>query len=376
MLSTTPPVIASPALLRVRPLRLGFLSLTDAAPFVVAQELGLFDRHSLRVELRREIGWATIREKIIYGELDVAQAPAPMLWSVQLGLGCPSCEVLTALVLNLNGNAITLSRALWEAGVRDSITLREHARTRRERQPLTFGVVFPFSSHHLLLRDWLRTAGLEPDRDVKIVVVPPAQMFRNLNAHTIDGFCAGEPWNTLAVHEGAGWCPMWSAALQPGHVEKVLMVTRRFHETRPEEHAALVRALVQAASWCDEPHNREQLAELLSGASYLNLPSRIIATALLGRFDCGNGRVETVPDFHVFHRGDAGLPSIEKAEALQRALGVAGLLSLIAAQDADLPRRLFREDLHREILQPHQSLHEIATVTDLRASSAPARSIA
>src|SRR5687768_6136785 len=105
--------------------RLGFLSLTDAAPLIVAQEHGYFARHSVRVDLQREIGWATIREKIIYGELDAAQAPAPMLWSIQLGLGCPACDVLTAFVLNLNGNAITLSRALWEAGVRDADTLRD-----------------------------------------------------------------------------------------------------------------------------------------------------------------------------------------------------------------------------------------------------------
>src|SRR5215207_5962955 len=108
--------ISSDSAGRTRPLRVGFLSLTDAAPFVVAQELGFFDRHGVRVELSREIGWATIREKIIYGELDAAHAPAPMLWSAQLGLGCPACEVLTALVLNLNGNAITLSRTLWDAG--------------------------------------------------------------------------------------------------------------------------------------------------------------------------------------------------------------------------------------------------------------------
>src|SRR5687768_7779808 len=267
------PAILSASVLRTRPLRIGFLSLTDAAPFVVAKECEFLERHGVRVELSREIGWATIREKIIYGELDAAHAPAPMLWSAHLGLGCPSCEVLTALVLSLNGNAITLSRALWDAGVRDAATLQEHARVRRSRQPLTFGVVFPFSSHHLMLRDWLRSAGLEPDRDVRIVVVPPAQMFRNLNAQTIDGFCSGEPWNTLAVREGGGWCPTWSAAMQPGHVEKVLMVTRRFAETRPSEHAALVRALVDATAWCDEPQNREHLAEMLSTAPYLNLPA-------------------------------------------------------------------------------------------------------
>jgi ABC-type nitrate/sulfonate/bicarbonate transport system substrate-binding protein len=227
-------------------------------------------------------------------------------------------------------------------------------------------MVFPFSSHHLLLRDWLRAGRLEPDRDVRIVVVPPAQMFRNLNAHTIDGFCAGEPWNTLAVREGAGWCPTWSAAMQPGHVEKVLMVTRRFAETRATEHAPLVRALAEAAAWCDEPQQRERLAEMLAASPYLNLPTRVIAPALLGRFDCGNGRVESVPEFHVFHRGDAGVPTVEKAEAMQLALGEAGLLSPAAAKDPELPRRMFREDLHRQILTSHQHLHEIATPSDLR----------
>ncbi|MDP3073121.1 MAG: CmpA/NrtA family ABC transporter substrate-binding protein [Opitutaceae bacterium] len=361
----TTPAAPGPAT-RGRPLRVGFVALTDAAPFAVAQELGLFARHGVEVELRREIGWATIRDKIIYGELDAAHAPAPMLWSVQLGLGCPPCDALTALVLGLNGNAITLSRALWEAGVRDAASLGEHVRTRRAREPLTLGVVFPFSSHQLLLTDWLRSAGLDPAKDVRIVVVPPAQMFRNLAARTLDGFCAGEPWNSLAVREGAGWCPAWSAALQPGHVEKVLLVTRRFAETRATEHAALVRALAEAAAWCDEPQHRERLAELLAQAPYLNLPARVIAPALLGGFDCGHGRVEAVPDFHVFHRGEASVPAVEKARPLQRALGAAGLLPATAAKDPELPRRLFREDLHRTILSTHPHHHEIAPASDLR----------
>jgi ABC-type nitrate/sulfonate/bicarbonate transport system substrate-binding protein len=343
------------------PLRVGFLALTDAAPFIVAQELGLFARHGLRVELTREIGWATIREKIIYGELDAAHAPAPMLWSAQLGVGCAACEVLTALVLNVHGNALTFSRALWDAGARDGASLRTHVRERRARSPLTFGVVFPFSSHHLLLRDWLRTAGVDPDR----VVVPPAQMFRNLAAGTIDGYCVGEPWNSFAVREGTGWCPTWSAAHQHGLVEKVLMVTKRFAETRPAEHGALVAALYEACAWCDEPQHRERLADLLAEARHLNLPARVITPALVGRFDCGNGRVETVSDFIVFHRGDACIPTTAKATALQDALCTAGLLSPALIADPELPRRLFREDLHRDALQPHR-LHETNQSTDQR----------
>jgi ABC-type nitrate/sulfonate/bicarbonate transport system substrate-binding protein len=367
---TPAPTPPAPAPLRgPRALRVGFLPLTDAAPLIVAQHRGLFAQHGLRVELRREIGWATVRDKITYGELDAAHAPAPMLWAMQLGLSTPPCDVLTALVLNRNGNAITLSRALWEAGVRDAGSLREHARSRRARQPLTFGVVFTYSTHHLLLTSWLRTAGLEPDRDVRIVVVPPAQMFRNLAARTIDGFCSGEPWNTHAVRAGAGWCPAWSAALQPGHVEKVIAVKQSFADTHFGEHAALVRAISEAAAWCDELHHREPLAEILSDPRYLDLPAAEIAPALTGRFDCGHGRVEQVPDFLVFHRDAAGVPTEAPAAALQRSLSAAGLLPAAAASDPQLPRRLFREDLHHESLESlhaQRHLHETNTPSDLR----------
>ena len=341
-----------------RTLRIGYLALTDAAPFLVAQELRLFARHGLQVELRREIGWATIREKIVYGELDAAHAPAPMLWSTQLGLGCSPCEVLTGHILNLHGNAITLSTALWETGVRDAASLHGIVRERRTRAPLTLGIVFPFSSHHLLLRNWLRAAGIDPEH-VRIVVVPPAQMFRNLSAGTIDGYCVGEPWNSLAVREGAGWCPAWSAALSPGHVEKVLMVTRRFAEADPAAHAALIAALRDAAAWCDEPQNREPLAELLAEARHLNVATRVVAPALLGRFDCGHGRIEATPDFVVFHRGDANKPTLARATALHTALAAAGLLPAAAAADATLPGKLFREDLYRSASSssPHELAH-------------------
>lgn len=341
---------------RERALRVGFIPLTDAAPLIVAQELGFFTRHNLRVELSREVGWATIREKIVYGELDAAQAPAPMLWDVQLGLGSAPCPVLAPLVLNLNGNALTLSERIYTEGARDAASLRDLVRSRRGERRVTLGVVFQFSSHHLLLRDWLLAAGISPERDVRIVVVPPAQMFRNLTAGTIDGYCVGEPWNSLAVRAGAGWCPMWSAAFAPGHVEKVLMVTQRFADARAAEHGRFLVAVFEAAAWCDEPQNRERLAELLASARYLNVPARVIAPALLGRFDCGHGRIETVPDFHVFHRGGANFPTVEKAVAIQRELMTANLVPTATA--ADLPQRLFREDLLRTALHQHHP-HEV-----------------
>jgi ABC-type nitrate/sulfonate/bicarbonate transport system substrate-binding protein len=290
-----------------------------------------------------------VRDKVLFGELDAAPAPAPMLWATQLGLACAPVDVCTALVLNLHGNAITLSNRLRAAGVTDTASLRTEALRRRGENKLTFGVVFPFSSHHLQLRQWLVAAGLEPDRDVHIAVVPPAQMFRNLAAGTLDGYASGEPWNTLAVQRGEGWCPAWSAALAPGHVEKVLFVRADFARARAAEHSALVAALAAAAAWCDEPHHRSQLAEMLASPLYLNLPAKAIAPALTGRFACGHGRIESVPDFHVFSRGDASVPTAARAASLQAELVGAGLVPRTLVHPS-LPRRLFREDLYREAI--------------------------
>ena len=350
-----------------RPLRLGFLALTDAAPLVAAQELGLFAHHGLRVQLHREVGWATIRDKIIYGELDAVQAPAPMLWAVQLGLGCAPMDVCTGLVLNLHGNAITLSERLWTAGIHDESSLRAEALRRRGENKLTFGVVFPFSMHHLQLRQWLKGAGLDAERDVRIAIVPPAQMARNLAAGTLDGYCSGEPWNTVSVQRGEGWCPTWSAALAPGHVEKILMVRTDFAVDQTSEHTRLIAALAQAAAWCDEPRHRAQLAEMLSSPLYLNVSAKVIAPALSGRFACGHDRVETIPDFHVFSRGDASAPTLSRAITVQTELTAAGLITRALAQP-DLPGRLFREDLFRAALvnldpnAPHQTKLPVGTL--------------
>lgn len=328
-------------------MRLGFLALTDAAPLIAAQELGIFAHHGLRVQLNREVGWATIRDKISHGELDASQAPAPMLWAVQLGLGCAPVNVCTGLVLNLHGNAITLSERLWAAGIRDASSLRVEALRRRGENKLTFGVVFPFSMHHLQIRQWLQSAGLNPERDVRIAIVPPAQMARNLAAGTLDGYCSGEPWNTVSVQRGEGWCPTWSAALSPGHVEKVLMVRTDFAERRSAEHSILITAIAQAAVWCDEPRHRVQLAEMLSSPLYLNVSAKVISPALTGHFACGHERMEHLTDFHVFSRGDASGPTLSRANTVQAELVAAELVPRALAHPG-LPGALFREDLFRE----------------------------
>ncbi|MCX6894871.1 MAG: CmpA/NrtA family ABC transporter substrate-binding protein [Verrucomicrobia bacterium] len=326
-------------------LRLGFVPLTDCAPLVVARELGLFRKYGLNVVLHRELGWAAIRDKIITGELDAAQAVAGMPFAATLGLGSARCECVTGLVLNLHGNAITLSNELWRHGVRDAATLREFIHAKHYEHRLTFGVVFLFSSHHFLLRDWLTAAGINPDKDVRIVVVPPPQMPGALQAGHIDGCCVGEPWNSVAVQSRAGWVAATSAELAPDHPEKILTVRRDFAEHCADEHEALIAALLAACEFCDAPENHATVLEMLSRREFLDRAPAMLRPGLTGEFDFGHGQTRQVQDFVTFHRDDANEPSADKAAWVIRHLRAANLATP-AELTPSLARSVFRCDIY------------------------------
>ena len=206
---------------RTPSVRLGYVRLLDAAPLIVADSLGMFREAGLDVELSREVGWATIRDKLAFGELDVVQALSPLPFVMRLGLGVAPTEVLTGMVLNCNGNAITLSSHLREEGVEDGDSLRRHIKRGYRARKLALGVVSLYSSHHFILCRWLEQHGINPQEDVIITVLPPEQMVRNIAAQNIDGCCVGEPWNSMAVEEGLGWCPATSVEIANGYPEKV-----------------------------------------------------------------------------------------------------------------------------------------------------------
>ena len=326
-------------------MRLGFVPLTDCAPLVMAQELGLFKKYGLRVALSRELGWATIRDKVIHGELDAAHAVAGMPVAATLGLNSIACDCLTALVLNLHGNAITLSADLWNRGVRDGKSLRAEITRTRGEKVFTFGVVYSFSSHNYLLRNWLTAAGIQPDRDVRIVVVPPAQMVTNLKAGHLDGFCVGEPWNSLAVRAGEGCVAAASAELDPLHPEKVLMVRREFAERRKPEHLALVAALLEACAYCDSPANHEDIIAVLARPEFVNVSADVLRSGLSGPFSLTKKDARSISDFCIFHRHDANEPSADKAGWVLRNLRTSGLCQDPTQLNTALGRRIFRSDI-------------------------------
>jgi len=330
-----------------RKLRIGFVPLVDCAPFVVAYELKIFAKYGLDVKLHRELGWAAVRDKIIYGKLDASHAVAGMVLAATSGWGSVAAPCVTGMILNTNGNGITLSNALFSQGVRDAKSFKEFLLMANPRKVPTLGTVSPVSSHNFLLRQWLRSGGINPDKEVRIVIVPPPQVCQNLKAGNLDGFCVGEPWNSLAVQNHLGWTVATSTELSRGHPEKILMVREEFAEKRAEEHLALMAALLEACKWCDQPENLSEVVSMLCRPEYLNLPAKVLLPSLGGRYDYGHGRREQIEDFISFHRYNANEPTPGKVDWIAEHLADNGFLK-ISPPSTELCQRVFRHDLYQQ----------------------------
>jgi len=330
------------------PLRLGFLPENDCAPAVVAYEFEFFERHGLTVELRRESSCASLRDKIIHGAIDAAIAPATLPFVLSLGLDFEQCPCVSGLVVSLQGNAITLSRRLWEKGVRDAASLRDRVFRDWGKRTYTFGVVFPYSPQYFLLCEWLRSAGLVPHSQVRIVVIPPEQMFPTLELGYLDGFCAGEPWNSVAVETGKGVCLTTSVQLSPLHPEKALLVHGSFAAGHAEEHEHLIAALIEAGRFCEQVRNRELLCELLAHPEYVNAPAECIRSGLFGPFSSTDQRIHSLHGLNVFSAHHASEPSGGKAAWVTNHLWDYLHLQRAEAPRVRQPDYIFRHDIYRD----------------------------
>jgi ABC-type nitrate/sulfonate/bicarbonate transport system substrate-binding protein len=314
----------------------------------MAKELGLFENYGLKVELSREAGWATIRDKILFGELDAAHALAPMVFTAGLGLKGPPIECITSLILNLHGNAITLSRSLWQAAQKAG-GLGTFLMAQRER--LVLGIPFLHSSHHFLIRAWLESVGLAADSAVQFVVVPPPQMPLNLKAGHLDGYCVGEPWNSIAVLARCGLIAATSREIAPLHPEKALMVRREFADARKEEHKLLIAALLKACRYSDARANRGHVIETLSQKQYLDIPVEALRPGLAGELDRGDGRFERSEDFTIFARNGTNEPSEDKAAWILKGIRNSDLCDHPQTLNRTLGRRVFAPEIFDEAVR-------------------------
>lgn len=323
-------------------LRLGFVPLTDCAPLAVAMETGIFERYGLNVILSRELGWASIRDKIYYGNLDASQAIGGLAFSLGLGFNDLKCEIAVPLILNLHGNAITLSKELEASVIGKGEGLKDYLTNYwKKDRPFTLAATHRVSSHHILLHRWLLQHGLGSLEDVEIVFLPPQLMPRHLKAGHIDGYCVGEPWNSESILSGEGWCPVTSADLSYGHPEKVLLVSGKILHERKDDAVSLVAALLDACRLCQDRGFRADLINILAMAKYTGASRDVLRNSLddeipIG-FQASNGDA-----FHVFHGDNVNRPTVEKASWVLAGLRNIGVLPEITCGSLT---RLYREDL-------------------------------
>jgi two-component system, oxyanion-binding sensor len=301
----------------------GFIPLTDCAPLVIAKECGFDREYGFSLILHREVSWANIRDKVDIGIFDCAHMLAPMPLAATLGLGHATEPVIAPMALSLNGNAITVSTALHaqmlkcdpqatqEGGMAAGRALATVVRNRRSagQEPLTLGMVYPFSCHNYDLRYWLTAAGIDPDDDVNLVVIPPPLIAESLRAGRVDGFCAGQPWNSVAVSQGTGAIIATKSQLWGMSPEKVLGIRESWAERHPRLTEDLICALTTAARWLDVPTNRREAARILSDPRYVGIADNLILSPLTGTLRTMPGKTERHdPDFVVFHNANANFP--------------------------------------------------------------------
>jgi NitT/TauT family transport system ATP-binding protein len=278
------------------PLHIGFIPLVDAAALIVAVDKGFTAAEGLDVTLVREVSWSNVRDKLNIGLFEAAHLLAPVAIASSLGLGHVKVPITAPFNLGLNGNAITVSPALYAAIMGElagdpldpmatALALSRVVAARRKSgaEPLTFGMTFPFSTHNYQLRFWMAAGGVDPDEDVHLVVLPPPYMVDSLANGHVDGFCVGAPWNSVAVDLGVGHILHFVSDILVRAAEKVLAIRQSWAEKNPEVVAALVRAAFRAAEFIEQPENRGEIARILAQPERIGVDAGVIQRTLDGR---------------------------------------------------------------------------------------------
>jgi nitrate/nitrite transport system substrate-binding protein len=316
-------------------LKLGFIKLTDCAPLIIAKELGYFEAEGLDVELEAQANWKVLLDRVISGELDGAHMLAGQPIGATIGIGTKA-PVVTAFSMDLNGNGITVSNAVWEEMQKNDPKLNSPQpphpisaaalkpiveRHKKKGELMSMAVVFPVSTHNYELRYWLAAAGIHPgfytpddsrgvaEADVLLSVTPPPQMPATLEAGTTHGYCVGEPWNQQAVIRGIGVPVATNYDIWKNNPEKVFGVSKEWADKHPKTHVALVKALIRAGKWLDgSMANRSEAARILSRKEYVGADYEVIANSMTGTFLFQSTDRREMPDFNVFYRYYATYP--------------------------------------------------------------------
>jgi two-component system, oxyanion-binding sensor len=346
-------------------LRIGFIPLADAAALIVAVDKGFTRAEGLEVELVREISWSNVRDRLNIGQFDAAHLLAPVAVASSLGLGHVRVPLLAPFNLGLNGNAITVTTGLYSALAAEAdgdiadprvsaaaLFRVVAARKAKGQDPLTFGMTFPYSTHNYQLRFWMASAGVDPDEDIRLVVLPPPYMVESIANGHVDAFCVGAPWNSVAVDLGIAHILHFVSEILERAAEKVLAVRRDWATRHPDVLARLVRAHAAAAAYVEDPENRDDVCRILSGPNRLGVAPEVIRRTLDGRLKVApSGELRASARYLLVGRNRAARPDPVQAAWLYAQMvrwGQAPMSGeLLAAAQA-----VFRPDIYDGVLGP------------------------
>lgn len=349
-------------------LRIGYIPLVDAVALIVAADKGFAAAEGIDLTLVREVSWSNVRDKLNLGLFDAAHLLSPVAIASSLGIGHVRVPVIAPYNLGLNGNAITVTSALYEAIAASAEgdiaspmnSARALARVVADRRtkgadPLTFGMTFPFSNHNYQLRFWMAAGGVDPDDDVRLVVLPPPYMVESLASGHIDGFCVGAPWNSVAVERGVGRILHFGSEIFARASEKVLAVREPWANENPELLRRLLCALANAAAFIGSPQNWPEIARLLAVPDRLGVAAEIVQRTLAGHLKIApDGTMRRSESYIIVGRNGAARPDPAQAAWIYAQMVRWGQ-ALLSSEMLAGAKAVFRSDLYDAALPPTEA---------------------
>ena len=288
--------------------KVGFIPLTDCASVVMASVLEIDKKYGIKITPTKEASWASVRDKLVNGDIDASHVLYGLIYGLHLGVSGPKKDMALLMTLNHNGQAITLSKKLADAGVKDGQALA--AMIKKDKREYTFAHTFPTGTHAMWTYYWLAANGIHPFKDVKTITVPPPQMVANMRVGNMDGYCVGEPWGHRAIADGIGFTAITTQDIWKDHPEKVLGCTAEFAKNNPNTVRAMTAAIIDAGRWIDASlSNRQKMAEAVAATAYVNTSVDVINQRILGRYTNGLGKTWDDPNHMKFYNdGYASYP--------------------------------------------------------------------
>lgn len=330
----------------------GIIALTDCSPIVIAHEKGFFKKYGIRSTVTKGANWAAIRDNLSSGTIQATHMLIGMPIASTMGLaGSPKKPMIIPWLLNRNGQAITL-KTEWKGKVgADPSALKPSVeKARKLGESLTFAMTFPPGTHAMWMRYYLGAGGINPDKDISLIVVPPAQMVANMRIGKMDGFCVGEPWNARAIGDAIGYTAVTTQDLWKDHPEKVCAFLAEFAEKNPRTVKAILKALHEASQWLDDLGNRPEQCDIVSRATYINCDKNVILGRLQGHYDYGDGRKKEDEYYMSFSKRNCNFPQPKFCKWFLTQYRRWGLVN--APPDYEgITRQVMRPDLYEEAMK-------------------------